>query len=208
MLEVSQIVTYTAALTVAAAIPGPGMAALVARSVSSGALAGFSVLFGLIIGDLTYLSFAVFGLSVIASSFDTLFVAIRWGAALYLSYLAWQFWFADHQPIGEDQPIKKKELAAAWLSGLTLTLSNPKTIAFYLALLPLVINMESISLQNWGLMLVPLTVLVLFSVGAVFILGALSIRHLLSSQRAQRMLFKGAAIIMFVTAVTMLFKAD
>ncbi len=95
MLEVSQIVTYTAALTVAAAIPGPGMAALVARSVSSGALAGFCMLFGLIIGDLTYLSFAVFGLSIIAHSFDTLFAVVRWGAALYLGYLAWQFWFQE-----------------------------------------------------------------------------------------------------------------
>ncbi|MGV7961829.1 LysE family translocator [Photorhabdus tasmaniensis] len=208
MLEVSQILTYTAALTVAAAIPGPAMTALVARSVSNGALVGFSVLLGLIIGDLTYLSFAVFGLSIIANSFDTLFVAVRWGASLYLGYLAWQFWFANHQPIDEDQPIKKKELVAAWLSGLTLTLSNPKTIAFYLALLPLVINMESISLQNWGLMLVPLTVLVLLSVGAVFILGALSIRHSLSSERAQRILFRGAAVIMFGTAVTMLIKAD
>ena len=37
MLELSQALTYTAALGVAAAIPGPGMAALVARSVSGGA---------------------------------------------------------------------------------------------------------------------------------------------------------------------------
>ncbi|EQB99563.1 LysE family translocator [Photorhabdus temperata] len=204
MLEVSQILTYTAALTVAAAIPGPGMAAVVARSVNGGALTAFSMLFGLIIGDLTYLSFAVFGLSIIASHFDTLFAVVKWGAALYLSYLAWQFWFADHQPIGEGQSTNKKELATAWLSGLTITLGNPKTIAFYLALLPLVINMESISLQIWGFMLVPLTIFVLLAVGAVFIFGALSIRHLLSSQRAQQLMYRGASVIMLGAAVAML----
>lgn len=185
MLAMSQIFAYTVALGIAAAIPGPGMAALVARSVSGGALAGFCMLFGLIIGDLIYLSFAVFGLAIIANNFHALFIVVRWGAALYLCYLGWQFWFATHQPIDVSQPIKKRELASAWLSGLTITLGNPKTIAFYLALLPLVINLESISLQSWGIMLVPLTILVLLSVGAVFIFGAISVRHLLSSRRAQ-----------------------
>jgi threonine/homoserine/homoserine lactone efflux protein len=54
MLETTQILTYVVALAVAAAIPGPGMTALVARSVSSGALTGFAMLGGLILGDLTY----------------------------------------------------------------------------------------------------------------------------------------------------------
>lgn len=80
--------------------------------------------------------------------------------------------------------MKRKELLSAAVSGLTITLGNPKTIAFYLALLPLVINLETVSLATWGLMLVPLTVLVLLSVGALFVFGAVRIRHLLSSLRA------------------------
>jgi len=88
MLEPTQILTYIAALAVAAAIPGPGMTALVARSVSSGALTGFTMLTGLIFGDLTYLSFAVFGLAVLAKSFSVLFILVKWGAVVYLCYLA------------------------------------------------------------------------------------------------------------------------
>ncbi|EGH08634.1 hypothetical protein Pgy4_06252, partial [Pseudomonas savastanoi pv. glycinea str. race 4] len=38
MLDLTQVLTYSAALGIAAAIPGPGMAALVARSVSGGGL--------------------------------------------------------------------------------------------------------------------------------------------------------------------------
>ena len=87
MLEFSQVLTYTAALAVAAAIPGPGMAALVARSVSGGALPGFSLLLGLILGDLIYLSFAVFGLSLVAQHFDTLFVLVQ-----YVLRCIWLIW--------------------------------------------------------------------------------------------------------------------
>lgn len=204
MLDLTQVLSYSVALGIAAAIPGPGMAALVARSVSGGAISGFCLLAGLILGDLTYLSFAVFGLVIIAEHFNALFQLVRWGAALYLCYLAWQFWFANHQAIEVSKPAKKKELLSAAISGLTITLGNPKTIAFYLALLPLVINLENVSLQSWGLILVPLTIVVLLSVGALFIFAALRIRQLLSSQRAQQKLFRGAAAIMVAAAASML----
>ncbi|QKZ07334.1 LysE family translocator [Pseudomonas eucalypticola] len=204
MLDTSQILTYSAALAVAAAIPGPGMAALVARSVGGGALSGFCLLFGIILGDLTYLSFAVFGLAMVAEHFNGLFQLVRWAAAVYLCYLAWLFWFAEPQAFETDRPVQRKELLSAAVSGLTITLGNPKTIAFYLALLPLVINLESVTPQTWGLMLVPLTALVLLAVGAVYILGAVRIRHLLSSLRAQQRLFRGAAAIMVAAAAAML----
>ncbi|GAA0404686.1 LysE family translocator [Cocleimonas flava] len=203
MLELSQIFTYIAALAIAAAIPGPGMTALVARSVSSGALTGFAMLAGLILGDLTYLSFAVFGLAVLAKSFSVLFIIVKWGAVIYLLYLAWQFWTADHQSLNETNIPKRKDLFSAGLSGYTITLGNPKTIAFYLALLPVIINLEMITIQSWAFILVPLTATVLLSVGAVFILGAIAVRHILSSKKAQKLLHRGAATTMVVAAGTM-----
>ncbi|WJV56154.1 LysE family translocator [Prodigiosinella aquatilis] len=206
MLEPAQILAYISALGLAAAIPGPGMTALVARSVSGGAVAGFSMLFGLIIGDLTYLSFAVFGLAVVAHSYSALFTLIRWGAAAYLAWLAWQFWAHNPKTINIDQKIRRGELTSAWLSGLTITLGNPKTIAFYLALLPLVISLDTVSLRSWGLVLVPLTISVLLAVGAMFILGALKIRHFLASTHAQRLLFRTAAFIMAAAALGMMLK--
>lgn len=207
MLEPNQILAYIAALGLAAMIPGPGMTALVARSVSGGAVTGFSMLSGLILGDLIYLSFAVFGLAVVAHNYGALFTVIRWGAAIYLSWLAWQFWFYVPKAIDIDQKVNRRELASAWFSGLTITLGNPKTIAFYLALLPLVISLDAISLQTWGLMLVPLTIFVLLVVGAVFILGAVKVRHLLASTHAQTLLFKSAGVIMAVAALGMVIKA-
>ncbi|WKV52724.1 LysE family translocator [Dickeya fangzhongdai] len=206
MLEPAQILAYITALGLAAAIPGPGMTALVARSVSGGAITGFTMLAGLIIGDLIYLSFAVFGLAVVAHSYGALFTLISWGAAVYLGWLSWQFWSHNPQAIAIDQRISRRELASAWFSGLTITLGNPKTIAFYLALLPLVITLDTVSLQTWALMLVPLTISVLLAVGAVFILGALRIRHFLASTRAQLWLFRSAAMIMLIASLGMIWK--
>jgi len=204
LLDLTQLMTYAVSLLIAAIVPGPGMAALVARSVAGGAVSGSCLLLGLILGDLIYLSFAVFGLALIAEHFDALFQLVRWGAALYLGYLAWRFWFADHQQIAVGRPAQKRELLSAAVSGLTITLGNPKTIAFYLALVPLAIDLRSVSLGTWGLVLVPLTVAVLVVVGAVFIGAAVRIRYLLSSARAQQYLFRGAATVMLGAALSML----
>lgn len=206
MSATAQVISYMAALGVAAAIPGPGMTALVARSVSGGAVTGFTMLAGLILGDLIYLSIAVFGLAMIAHTYTSVFTLINWAASLYLCMLAWQFWCHKPQAINIDQKATKRELASAWLSGLTITLGNPKTIAFYLAILPLVISLDDVSLQMWGGVLVPLTVFVLFSVGAIFILAALRIRHLLTSEKAQRLIFRSAGSIMMLAAIGMVIK--
>ncbi|ARJ43352.1 lysine transporter LysE [Pantoea alhagi] len=206
MLGTAQILSYIAALGLAAAIPGPGMTALVARSVSGGAVTGFTMLTGLILGDLIYLSVAVFGLAVIAHNYTSLFTLINWAASLYLCCLAWQFWRYQPQAVNIDQRATRKQLASAWFSGLTITLGNPKTIAFYLAILPLVISLDNVSLQIWGMMLVPLTIFVLLAVGAVFILAALKIRHFLTSAEAQRLLFRSAGVIMLLAAIGMVAK--
>lgn len=207
MSGTTEILSYVTALGLAAAIPGPGMTALVARSVSGGAISGFTMLSGLILGDLIYLSVAVFGLAVIAHSNSTIFIFINWAAALYLCILAWQFWHYVPQAINLDQRASRKALISAWLSGLTITLGNPKTIAFYLAILPLVISLERVSLQTWAMMLVPWTILVLLLVGAFFILAALRIRHFLTRPRAQRVLFRSAGIIMLLAAIGMVTKS-
>ena len=206
MLAISQILSYSAALGIAAAIPGPGMTALVARSVSAGALVGYSMLLGLIVGDLIFLSFAVFGLAMLAHHFSAVFVLVKWASLLYLLYLAWVFWHAKHQTFAPGQPVQKKDIVSAGISGLMITLGNPKAIAFYLALAPLVIDLTTVSLRTWALLLVPLTVFILLSVGSVFILGALSIRRILSTPRAQRMLYRGAGVCMAAAACVMAVK--
>jgi len=195
MLDISQMLTYVIALAIAVAIPGPGITALVARSVSSGAMMGFAMLSGVVLGDLTYLSFAVFGLAILAKSF-----------VAYLCYLAWQFWTADYHSLEGSHSPSRKDLFSAAISGYTLTLGNPKTIAFYLALLPIIIDLQTISVNTWALVLIPLTAAVLLGVGAVFILAAVAVRSILSSKQSQKLLHRSAAVAMILAAGTVLLR--
>ncbi len=199
MIAATDVLAYAIALGVAAGLPGPGITALVARSVSGGVLAGYAMLIGLIVGDLVFLTFAVFGLGLLAQTFSSVFTIIRWVSVAYLMYLAWQFWTADRQEITTADNSHKTLLMAA-VTGLAITLSNPKAIAFYLALLPLVLDLSNISVSVLTTVLAPVAILVLLFVGSVYILGAISVRRALSSAKAQRRLHRTAALAMAGTA--------
>lgn len=67
---------------------------------------------------------------------------------------------------GASVPMGGRDVVSAWIGGFTITIGNPKTIAFYLALLPLVLNLATVSLRAWGPVLLPITVAVLAAVGS------------------------------------------
>lgn len=201
MISAADVLAYAIALGLAAGLPGPGITALVARSVSGGTMLGYAMLVGLIIGDLVFLTFAVFGLGILSQTFGSVFTVIRWVSVSYLIFLAWQFWTTErHEITAVDNT--QKTLLMATITGLGITLSNPKAIAFYLALLPLVLDLDNISVSVLTMVLAPVAILVLLFVGSIYILGAISVRRALSSARAQRRLYRSAALAMAGAAVS------
>jgi len=201
MISAADVLAYAIALGLAVSLPGPGITALVARSVSGGTMAGYAMLTGLIFGDLVFLTFAVFGLGILSQTFGSVFTVIRWLSVSYLMFLAWQFWNAERHEITAVDNSHKTLLMSA-ITGLAITLGNPKAIAFYLALLPLVLDLNNISVSALTMVLAPVAILVLLFVGSIYILGAISVRRALSSARAQRRLHRTAALAMAGTAVS------
>ncbi|ELZ5941359.1 LysE family translocator [Providencia stuartii] len=208
MISITQLLSYGSALAIAAIIPGPGMTAVVARTLNGGVVMGFALLSGLILGDILYLSFAIFGLVLVADHLAIIFNVIYWGVALYLLWLAYSLWRQDIQPLKTSDSISTKQFAIIGASGLMITLSNPKTIAFYMAILPLVISLNEITITIWSTILIPITLSILLLVGMVFILGAKKASQFLSSRRSQRIIFRGTALMMAAAAIGMLLKTQ
>lgn len=182
---------YAIALAIAAAIPGPGIAASVGKALGSGFRPAFYFMNGLVVGDLTYLTFAVLGLATIATFFTGIFVFVRYAGAAYLLYLAYQFWTSgiDPQKVHTEQG---SGFLPSFVSGYVVTLGNPKTIIFYMALLPSVVDLTSITLTDYAILAV-VTVIVLYAVVTPYISLASRARRFLSNPRALRILNRSAA---------------
>ena len=135
-MTLAGFLAYSAALAVAAAIPGPGVTALVARALGSGFRSSLAMSLGLVLGDLTYLTAVVLGLALVAQSFGMVFLVIKWLGVLYLAYLGWCFWTAGITPETIEARRGRDGFLPSVLAGLTVTLGNPKTMIFYLAITP------------------------------------------------------------------------
>ncbi|MHC2108077.1 LysE family translocator [Methylobacterium sp. CM6246] len=186
--------TYALALGVAAAVPGPGVVALIARALSSGFKAAMAFAVGLVLGDLTFLSAAVFGLALIAETLGELFLVVRLCAGLYLAILAVRLWrSAGRTDRVEGGPADRP--LASFVAGLTVTLANPKTIVFYLAVLPTLIDLRTITTGDYAT-LVGLTGSVLAVVMTPYAALAARARDALSEPAFRARLNRGAAAIM------------
>jgi threonine/homoserine/homoserine lactone efflux protein len=160
-MDTAGLVLFGTALFIAAASPGPGIAAIVARVLGRGTQGALAFSAGVAIGDVVWLAFAVVGLAALAQTFQAVFVAIKYAGAAYLLFLAFRIWTA---PVGTmelqaAEPANEHPLKL-FLAGLAVTMGNPKVMVFYLALLPSLVDLARITAVGFAeLALVTLAVL-------------------------------------------------
>lgn len=192
-MDLFTLSAFTIAYAIAVLVPGPGVAAVVARALGGGFKGAFPMVLGILAGDLLYFFFAVFGLAAIATLFGPVFTIVRWAGAAYLLYIAWKFWTA--RPGAEQMKPRNEAAWKTFVAGFSLTMGNPKTIVFYLAILPTVVPLADMT----PLALVELTaivVVVLLIIGCGYAWLASAARDMFRSEKALGRLNKAAGAMM------------
>ncbi len=183
-MELTSLLIFAGALLVAAGSPGPSIAALVARVISKGFRDVFPFLAAMWIGEAIWLSMAVCGLAFVAQSFHLAFVVVKWAGVAYLAYLAWKMWFAPVEVRDGAMP-REDSPARLFMAGMAVTLGNPKIMMFYLALLPTIIDLESVTALGWAELTLTMAA-VLIAIDLTWVLAASQARRLLKSSRAMK----------------------
>lgn len=199
-MDGGSVFLFCTALFVAAATPGPGIAAIVARVLGRGTNGALPFAFGVAIGDILWLTLAAGGLAIVAHTFHIIILIVKWIGVAYLVFLAWKMWTAPEAP--RDIEIKTRDNSSAvfFLAGLSVTMGNPKVVVFYLALLPTLLDLTNISLLGY-VELVFATLSVLALVFGAYITLAARARLLFTSRRALRIVNRSAATAMTGAAV-------
>lgn len=144
-MDISSLALFAGIYFIAVASPGPGVTALVARSLSSGFRRSLPFLAGIVIGDLAWFALSALGLGVLVQSFHGVFVAIKYAGCAYLVYLAWKAWTAPAAAAPPPTGSAAGEGLRLFLGGLALTLGNPKVMVFFLSILPLVVDLQAMT---------------------------------------------------------------
>ena len=200
-MTLASVMALFGAMIVFALIPGPGVFAVIARSLSLGIHHGLAVLLGVVTGDVLFITLCVFGLTALAENMGWLFIVIKYVGAIYLLYLAITIW---RSPVNEEalETVNGSGYLKDYSVGLFTTLSNPKAILFYVGFLPAFIDFTAINAFDVFVLMV-MTALTFGGVLFGYAVVAARTRVLLAKPSARRLLNRAAGSIMGITGIWM-----
>lgn len=203
-MSIFSVLGLAAAMFLLAITPGPGVFATISKALSSGFKHAVPVVMGIVVGDLIFLLFAIYGLSLIAETFSELFTIIKYMGGGYLIFLGIKLWRSTPSK-ADIEKVKIQSKKFNFLGGLSITLGNPKVILFYLGFLPTFVDL--IALSNTDVTIVAFVVsLVLGSVMLFYAFMASRARKFFKSESAQNKMNKVAGSVMISTGAVLLSK--
>lgn len=188
-------ISFFIAVLIFGVTPGPGVFAILARGLVSGARSCFWLAFGMTISDMLYLIAACLGLAVIATHWGEVFTVIRVVGAIYLAYLGYKMWTAPLEMDTNGDGARAKTGALSFLQGFLISASNPKVILFYIAFLPTFMDLTTLDGQDIILASVLTVIALMIGLMAIALFAARA-RRLFQSELAVKRLNRSAGSIM------------
>ena len=204
-MSLLNIFAFSLAMFLLAITPGPGVFATISRALSSGFLNASFVVMGIVIGDIIFLLLAIFGLSAIASILGDFFILVKYLGGIYLLFLGYKILTSKEQETNL-KGIYELSWKKNFLTGLIITLSNPKVILFYLGFLPTFINLQTLTVIDIFIISTVVTI-VLGGVMLAYAYSASSAKNLFKSKSSKRKMNIAAGSVMISAGAVLIIKA-
>lgn len=199
-MTLTGLLTFCAVYALAVATPGPGIAAIIARSLAHGSRGAPAFIAGFVVGDLVWFTIAATGLAALAKTAEMLFVGIKWAGVAYLLYLAYKLWTAPAERVEVRDDDDRQHGWRAFVASLMLTLANPKAILFFVALLPTVIDLASMNVVRFLEISAAIVILLPIVLGTYVFLAAKA-REMFTTPKSVGRLNRGSGLAMAGAAV-------
>ncbi len=201
-VSLANILALAAAVFILAATPGPGIFATLSRALASGFKPACLLAAGIVIGDLIFLLFSIYGLAAAAKLLGGFFLFVKYAGGLYLVWLGFNIMTTGPgaSRLKNASPLSNR---ANFLSGLMITLGNPKVILFYLGFLPTFLDLDRLTYMD-----VLIAVVVVSGVLGSVLLGyaftASRARRMLTNPRARRWMNLTSGSVMMTTGAVLI----
>ncbi len=117
--------------------PGPAVMLVIAYGLTQGARRSLLAALGVLTANALYFAVSATALGAVLIASKPFFVAVKWLGALYLVYIGVSALLGRPSPISASNMVADDRSARSiFVSGLTLQLANPKTLIFFVAILP------------------------------------------------------------------------
>lgn len=183
-------------MAVLAAIPSVSVLTVSARSAAYGFMHGAFTALGIVIGDILFILFAIFGLAFLAESMGNLFVWVKYLGGAYLIWLGIALWKSEPEIRTTEKEVASS-LLSSFLTGLLITLADQKAIFFYLGFFPAFLDLTAVSLFDTSIIIL-ITVIAVGGTKLVYAFLASSAKQLITSETHKTINFIAGSIIIAV----------
>jgi threonine/homoserine/homoserine lactone efflux protein len=191
--------TISATVLVAAVTPGPAATAIVARAMADGLRPALALAAGVLTGDLLFLALAATGMAAAAHSMGEFFRALQWTGAAYLAWQGVVLWRARPRTAPVGGAAHEGHFRRNYAAGLLLMMGHVQAILFYAALLPGIVDFDSLTPADLGLV-ASMLVVIIGGVNAGYAFAASRARGFFADERAVRAVNRVAGTLMFAAA--------
>ncbi|MDQ0675562.1 threonine/homoserine/homoserine lactone efflux protein [Pseudarthrobacter siccitolerans] len=143
MVPLSNLLAFALAAVVLIAVPGPSVLFVIGRSLALGWKGGVLTVLGNAAGQLVQVAAVALGVGIVVAQSVILFSAVKLAGAAYLVYLGIKAvrhrrdYFSTQRPPVDPRPLR---LVA---EGLVVGATNPKSVVFFVAVLPQFVDYPS-----------------------------------------------------------------
>lgn len=136
MIDPAKLAAFAVVTGMVSLMPGPQMVFVMTQAAWRGPKAGAAALAGLQLGNATWFVLAGLGLGTLAAASPAAFTALTVAGALYLAWLGVQALRHANGSYEDDELPPRRATTHALRDTLMVSLSNPKSLVYVLALLP------------------------------------------------------------------------
>jgi threonine/homoserine/homoserine lactone efflux protein len=172
------LATFVVAAFIMVVIPGPTVLFTIGRAMSLGRLGGFLSILGTALGSLVLVVGVALGVGTVIAQSALLFTVVKVLGAGYLVFLGVQAIRHRTDAVGAvTRPQPRRSGGRLLLEGFVVGVTNPKSIAFFLAILPQFVDLGAGAVAAQLLVLGAIVVAIGVTCDAVWVLLASAARE-------------------------------
>ncbi len=200
--DTMNVTTFIIAVLLLELTPGPNMAYLATLALSRGRTAGLVATAGVAAGLALHAIVAGLGAGALIQQIPALYEVLRWLGVGYLLYLAWEGW-QDEKENSPERVHLLNEAGPLFMRGFLSNVFNPKSILFFVSVLPSFVGTTPndppipIQMAVFGLLFVSIAT----TVHATIVLMAAQLRLWLVEGRRQRTVRRVLSVVLALVAI-------
>lgn len=171
--------------------PGPGVVMTLTNALRYGVRSTFGGILGIAFGALIVAAISATSVGVLLATSAVAFTILKFVGAAYLIYLGIKLWKSPSINVIE-QPAQDTSFSKHFIEGLSLQLTNPKAVFFFISIFPQFIDLQSNYSVQFSILVATYIALVL-GIHSIYALFAKRAKQWFISERGGRALNKVAS---------------